>query len=204
MISPFIGGEFRITSTYGTRTLNGQTNFHAGIDCVGISSKRVCAISPGLVVVSQIITDRNDPSWEWGNYVAVLGDDGKTVYYCHMSERSVQPGTRVNAGDEIGIEGNTGYSFGAHLHLEVREGNRPINAAEYIGVPNALGTYDANTHPELDNTPAEWSREAFEWATSNGILLGDTNGDYALRSYCTREQMIVFLYRTYNLIRKEV
>ncbi len=204
MISPFVGGEFRITSIYGSRTLNGVQNFHAGIDCVGISSKRICAVSSGTVVVSQIVDDRSDPTWEWGNYVAVLGDDGCVIYYCHMSERIATVGQRVELGDEIGIEGNTGYSFGAHLHLEVREANIPINAAGYIGVPNVVGTYDANIYPELDNTPSEWSRDALEWAISNGILQGDTNGDYALRSYCTREQMIVFLHRTYNLIRKEV
>ncbi len=201
MISPFLGGEFRITSIYGIRNLNGTTSFHAGIDCVGISSKRISAVSPGRVVVSQIVTDKNDPTWEWGNYVAVLGDDGKIVYYCHMSERTAKVNDRVETGDEIGIEGNTGYSFGAHLHLEVREKNTPINAAEYIGVANSVGTYTSLSL--YDNTPAEWSKEAVEWAKASGILIGDTNGDLALRSYCTREQMCVFLHRLYNLIRKE-
>ena len=204
MTSPFIGGEFRITRTYGSRTLNGLTDFHAGIDCVGISSKRVCAISGGYVAVSQIVTDKSDPTWEWGNYVAILSDDGKIIYYCHLSERTVRAGDRVELGDEIGIEGNTGYSFGAHLHLEVRDGSTPTDAAAYIGVPNALGTYNAEPLPATDNTPADWSREAVGWASENGILLGDENGNYALRSPCTREQMCMFLYRIYNLIRKEM
>lgn len=201
MISPFTGGEFRITSTYGNRIFNGTTSFHAGLDIVGESSKRVCAISSGTVAVSQIVTDKSDPSWEWGNYVAVAGDDGKLVYYCHLSERSVRVGERISVGTEIGIEGNTGYSFGSHLHLEVREGATPINAADYIGVPNAIGTYSL---PALDNTPAEWSRESVEWAISNGILQGNSEGNYSLRSPCTREQMCVFLHRTYKLIRKEL
>ena len=201
MISPFIGGEFRITSTYGNRVSNGVTSFHAGIDIVGESSKRVCAVSSGTVVVSQIVTDKTNPTWEWGNYVAVAGDDGKLVYYCHLSERSVRTGERILIGDEIGIEGNTGYSFGSHLHLEVREGVTPINAADYIGVANAIGTYKAGV---LDNTPAEWSREAVEWAIAGGILRGDSEGNYSLRAPCTREQMCVFLHRTYNLIRKEL
>jgi len=202
MHSPFIGGEFRITSPYGARTLNGTQDFHAGLDMVGISSKRICAVSSGTVAVSQIVTDRNDPTWEWGNYVAVIGDDGRIVYYCHLSGRSVRAGERVDTGDEIGVEGNTGYSFGSHLHLEVRYAGEAINAAEYIGVSNEPGTYNANI--VLDNTPAEWSREAVEWATANGILRGDANGNYSLRSPCTREQMCTFLYRTYNLIRKEI
>ena len=43
--------------------------------------------------------------------------------------------------------------------------------------------------------PSEWSAEALEWAVNNGIIYGDENGNYRLREYCTREQMLVFLYR---------
>ena len=51
----------------------------------------------------------------------------------------------------------------------------------------------------FDNIPAEWSKEAVEWAVDNGILYGDENGDYKLRQPCTREQMCVFLHRLYKL-----
>lgn len=200
MISPFIGGEFKITSVYGERTLDGIKNFHYGIDCVGLSSKRICAVSSGVVAVSQIITDKSNPTWEWGNYVAVLGDDGNIVYYCHMSERIAQVGQRVNIGDQLGIEGNTGYSFGSHLHLEVRRNNIPFNAADYIGVPNQIGVYNANPEPNVGNIPNDWAKDAFDWAVKNSIILGDDNGNYDLRSFCTREQVLVFLYRLYNLI----
>lgn len=48
---------------------------------------------------------------------------------------------------------------------------------------------------EQDNEPAEWSADAVAWAVENGILYGDENGNLMLRQPCTREQMIVLLYR---------
>lgn len=49
-----------------------------------------------------------------------------------------------------------------------------------------------------DNEPAEWSKEAVEWAVKNKILQGDENGDYKLREPCTTERFITLLYRALN------
>lgn len=202
MIAPYVGGEFKITSIYGYRQLAGVNAFHSGIDCVGISSKQVCAVAPGKVVVSQIVTDKTNATWEWGNYIAVAGDDGNVIYYCHMSERIAKVGQRVKVGDVLGIEGNTGYSFGSHLHLEVRKGNAHINAAEYINAPNEVGTYSTEENEEMnekiialeneikelkklisgtvynkiDDIPS-WAKPTIEKLIKKGILNGDGNGN---------------------------
>lgn len=47
---------------------------------------------------------------------------------------------------------------------------------------------------KMDNTP-KISKEAVEWAQANGILNGSQDGDLMLSSPCTREQMVVFLFR---------
>ncbi|MBQ7821184.1 MAG: M23 family metallopeptidase [Clostridia bacterium] len=139
MILPFSKGDVKITSKYGYRTLKGVTGFHGGLDLVGSKTDEVVSVTNGVVLWSQIVTDKNNPTWQWGNYVAVSGDDGNTVYYCHLSERKVKAGQRVTAGDVIGIMGNTGYSFGKHLHFEVRPGNgSAADAAAYLHLPNAV------------------------------------------------------------------
>ena len=51
---------------------------------------------------------------------------------------------------------------------------------------------------KLDNTPAEWSREAIEWAVAEGLMAGNTNGDLMLRSPITREQFCVILKRYHD------
>lgn len=141
-LSPFESNKYRLTSPYGQRTLNGVAQFHGGVDLVGEGGTAVCSVCEGTVVVSQIITDKSNRTWEWGNYVAVQASDGAIIYYCHLASRAVKKGDKVKKGQRIGIMGNTGYSFGAHLHFEVRRNNKAINAADYLGIPNKTGTYN--------------------------------------------------------------
>ena len=50
----------------------------------------------------------------------------------------------------------------------------------------------------LDNTPNEWAKDTVENFISNGILKGDDMGNYKLHNNCTRQEIIVFLYRAFN------
>ena len=54
-----------------------------------------------------------------------------------------------------------------------------------------------------DNVPDEWAKEAVEWAINNGILVGDSNGDYMLHRNCTRQEMLVFISRFNDLIKEK-
>lgn len=150
---PYKTGKVRITSPYGNRVLNGVPGWHAGLDIVSDGDKKICAVMSGVVLQSRMVTDKSNRTWEWGNYVSVQGDDGKIIYYCHMSQRLVQRGQRVAVGDYLGIEGNTGYSFGSHVHFEVRIGSNAIDPAAYLGVRNACQTFP--------DAAAEW-REWYE------------------------------------------
>lgn len=49
--------------------------------------------------------------------------------------------------------------------------------------------------------PSEWSAEARKWAEENGIIVG-TGAGYSYESYCTREQMVMFLYRLAETLKK--
>lgn len=114
-------GNYRISSPYGNRRLeNGDNRFHNGIDYVGTDSKEIIAPTNGKIISSQIITDKNNPTWEWGNYVKMDDLNGYYLFFCHLANRNVRAGQTVEKGQIIGTEGQTGYSFGSHLHFEVR------------------------------------------------------------------------------------
>ena len=141
---PYEGGQFRVTSIYGNRVLNGSTDWHPGLDLVGESSKNLLALCNGTIVQSRMITDKSNLTWQWGNYVMIQEDGtGNYIIYAHLSKRLVNKGDRVKVGDIIGVEGNTGYSFGSHCHLEVRNSSNKVtnivNTPMYTGIPNAVG-----------------------------------------------------------------
>ena len=144
---PFKSQKCRLTSPYGYRVhpIKGWRHFHGGVDLVAVGGDEIVAVADGKVARSRIVTDKSNATWEWGEYIAITGTDGVTVYYCHLAKRLVQVGQTVKAGDVIGIEGATGQVTGKHLHFECRRGTKQIDAAEYLGIKNALGIYDGVT-----------------------------------------------------------
>jgi murein DD-endopeptidase MepM/ murein hydrolase activator NlpD len=70
-----------------------------------------------------------------GHYVVLDADDERDYVFMHLRRGSIPvvAGQRVTAGDRIGEVGNTGRSFGAHLHFEVwvggwfEKGGEPVD-----------------------------------------------------------------------------
>ncbi len=111
MNMPFKSG-FRIASPFGTRVdpITGEAGvWHGGVDLVGFD-RNVRAVCGGTVLRSRIVTDPNDKTSEWGNYISVYGEDRRVIYYCHLEARAVEAGQKITAGQILGIEGSTGRS----------------------------------------------------------------------------------------------
>ncbi len=56
------------------------------------------------------------------NFIRLLHDDGSMALYAHLSVDGVQVriGQQIQAGQRIGLSGNTGFSTGPHLHFAVQ------------------------------------------------------------------------------------
>lgn len=200
---PYKSGTVTLTSKFGWRNLNGQRDYHRGIDLSG-TDKVLVSPCDGVIGSSAIITDKSNLTWQWGNYVRIDTDNGLQIFMCHMAERKVKVGERVKEGDVVGIEGNTGYSFGSHCHFEIRRNGESVDPTPYLGIKNEWGEYEMKEKiektekvDERDNSPSDWAKEAVEWAVENEIIYGDENGDLKLHSSCTREQMMIFLHRLF-------
>lgn len=185
-------GRVEFESRFGQRTLNGTNDWHNGIDLVGLDSKIIIAPCDGYITSSKIITDKENKTWEWGNYIRLDNEYGLQIFLCHMSVRFVEEGEFVKTGQPLGIEGNTGYSFGNHCHFEIRSNGTILNPCELLGIPNEWGIY-MNDNDNI--TTHSWSKEAVQWALNEGILKGYEDGSLKLDKNITREEAIVLLHR---------
>ena len=144
---PYKSGKVTLTSHFGWRTLNGSRDYHKGVDLSG-TDKTLVAPCDGVIGSSTIITDKSNLTWQWGNYIRIDTADGLKIFMCHMAARKVKVGQKVKAGDVVGIEGNTGYSFGSHCHFEVRKNGVSVDPTPYLGIPNEWGQYDIKSAPK--------------------------------------------------------
>lgn len=103
---------------------------HNGIDTCrwsGTHGADVIAVKAGTIEVA---------NWGYGggygNYVVINHGNGVLTYYAHLSNITVSVGQRVSQGTVIGQAGNTGYSFGAHLHFGIMINGSWKNPVDYL------------------------------------------------------------------------
>jgi murein DD-endopeptidase MepM/ murein hydrolase activator NlpD len=65
----------------------------------------------------------------YGKYVVIRHENGLETVYGHLSKQIVDENQYVEAGEPIGLGGNTGRSTGSHLHFETRFLGQAINPA---------------------------------------------------------------------------
>ncbi|WP_110112506.1 peptidoglycan DD-metalloendopeptidase family protein [Bacillus sp. CGMCC 1.16541] len=121
-----------VTSEYGYRPTFGR--MHYGID-IGKRGANVPIVS-----VADGRVFRSYYSSSYGNVVYVTHNiNGQvwTTIYAHLENRAVSEGETVKKGEFLGYMGNTGRSFGAHLHFELHKGtwrgsSSAVNPRSYI------------------------------------------------------------------------
>lgn len=119
---PYIG---RITSRYGPR----RGRAHQGLDIGLKTGDPIYATFDGKVRVSKAAGD-------YGNLVIIRHNNGLETYYAHLSQRDVEVGDWVVAGQQIGLGGSTGKSTGPHLHYEVRYKGQSFDPERLIDFSN--------------------------------------------------------------------
>lgn len=110
----------RMSSHFGAR----RRRWHYGVDLAMPTGEPIYAAFDGIVRISR---------WNrsYGNLVVVRHFNGLETYYAHLSQRDVEAGDTVRAGQVIALCGNTGRSYGSHLHFEIRYMGKAMNP-EYV------------------------------------------------------------------------
>jgi murein DD-endopeptidase MepM/ murein hydrolase activator NlpD len=119
-----------LTGRFGGRSdpITGDPGFHQGLDISAAKGQPVYATADGVVESA----GRNG---DYGNLITLQHDFGLRTRYGHLSRFNVKTGDRVQRGDVIGLVGSTGRSTGAHLHYEVRAGDRLMNPLQLLTQP---------------------------------------------------------------------
>lgn len=124
----------KLTADYGTR--NPSYSTHHGMDFIDQKNQdQIIAIADGLVVSTQNnIAGVDHKVYTAGNYVRIRHDNGFYTRYLHMKQGSVRvkSGDRITAGTVLGTIGNTGDSYGAHVHFDVNDGEKYLDPLPYL------------------------------------------------------------------------
>ena len=101
----------------------GGSNNHRGLDLVdkGYTIGDVVSYDNGVVLMAVNGYGNGageGVNWAYGNFIKILNDNGSVCLYAHLEYTSVKLGQRVSKGQFIGRMGNSGNSFGVHLHWE--------------------------------------------------------------------------------------
>lgn len=127
-VLPFTGN---VTSEFGWR----KRRPHYGTDIDLETGDTVMAAFDGMVRIAKL-------NRSYGNVVIIRHKNGLETVYAHLSKILVEPGQMLEAGQIIGLGGNTGHSYGSHLHFEMRYLGQAIDAEDFIDF--ATGTLKKN------------------------------------------------------------
>ncbi len=127
----------RVLQKGETRITQGYSNGHKAVDLgrCHVTGEPVVAHSDGTVVFCQTGQKNNKSATgnaSYGNCVKIDHGDGYTTLYAHLAKVTVKKGDRVERGQVIGTMGNTGRSFGMHLHFEVRKVEQRVDPTPFL------------------------------------------------------------------------
>jgi murein DD-endopeptidase MepM/ murein hydrolase activator NlpD len=111
--------EAKVTSQFGPR----WGRWHEGMDLDLNTGDPVYSTYDGIVRVVAY------NGGGYGRFVLVRHYNGLETLYGHLSKTTVEVGQLVKAGDMVGLGGNTGRSYGDHLHYENRYEGNPFSPA---------------------------------------------------------------------------
>ena len=104
-------------------------SFHKGTDMAAPEGTPYYAAESGTVIYAT-----NDGGYNGGagNWVVIAHGGGLVTKYMPSSAVFVSPGDYVTRGQNIGLVGNTGNSFGAHLHFQVELNGVAVCPYDYL------------------------------------------------------------------------
>lgn len=117
-----------ITLEFGASDLPYQV-FHTGIDIASPQGKIGDPVTPFM---EGTVTFAGEIPIGLGKHVIIDNGNNITSYYGHLSALYVIKGQKVKPGDVIGLEGESGWATGPHVHFQVNVFGIPVNPRIFL------------------------------------------------------------------------
>jgi murein DD-endopeptidase MepM/ murein hydrolase activator NlpD len=113
--------NYQLSSPFGER----WGTLHPGVDLTAVEGTQYYAVAPGRVILARY-------NGGYGYNVMIEHQGGAVTVYGHSSKLMVKEGQYVEAGQLLGLTGNTGFSTGPHLHFEIRVNGKAIEPTAFM------------------------------------------------------------------------
>jgi len=173
-ISPYGNIVPAITSpfAYRSRTSNGSAaEFHAGYDISAGKGTKLVSIADDGVILDNRDGNVRGQGFGYGRHIIVKYNDPVLgdfcILYAHMQEpNNLKEGDKVNQGELIGNEGDTGSPNAFHLHFQAWKGST-INYNPHIAFDPLVHLYGLEMTTESINGSgmftASTGKDAYSW-----------------------------------------
>lgn len=119
-----VNGKYRLSShfnPYRKHPVTGRVSPHNGTDWATPTGTPIVSTGDGVVAMT-----RKHPYA--GNYVVIQHGSRYKTRYLHLSKILVRKGQKIARGQKIGLSGATGRVTGPHIHYELLDRGRAVNA----------------------------------------------------------------------------
>lgn len=165
--------------------LNGAGVYHN--PSAAVHDKAMELLKQGYYIIALM----NKGTWtSAGHFILVWWEDGKV----RINDPASTKDARVN-GDPATFRNEAKYYWA----VDARNFNQEADDMDEATVRKIIAQVDTE---KATQEPGDFSAEARAWAEGKGIIMGDATGAKKYKSPCTREQMVVFLYRLAKLLGK--
>lgn len=164
---------------YDFGTTEGYGRYHSGIDFTGFEGTEIYALVNGVVwATTYHKTVKNTYKEDlhcYGRMMLILGNNNKLYLLAHLSKFKKKEGDKIQVGDIVAEVGDTGYSKGAHLHLEVFSFS---NKQEYQDILFCLEGENINKHTKnvlhkIDGGTGDTEKNGLTWANNFNSIRGN-------------------------------
>lgn len=146
-----VNGKYRLSSHFNPNRkhpVTGRVSPHNGTDWAVPTGTPIVSTGDGVVIMT-----RKHPYA--GNYVVVQHSSRYKTRYLHLSKILVRKGQKVSRGQRIGLSGATGRVTGPHIHYELLDRGRAVNAMK-ANIPMA------NSVPKKEMAAFKQRRDEFD------------------------------------------